>query len=54
MCKMDLITRLVLPIFLVLAGLQMCGVALSRPLAIFGGVCGIIAAVLLLIGAVGV
>jgi hypothetical protein len=51
---MATIANLVLPVFLVLAGLQMCGVVLPRWLAIIGGVCGIIAGVLLLIGVVGI
>lgn len=51
---MSALSNWFLPIFLVLAGLQMCGVALPRWLAIVGGVCGIIAGILLLIGTVGV
>lgn len=42
--------NLILALFLILAGLSMCGVPLPRWVAIVGGVCGIIAGVLLLIG----
>ena len=40
--------RFFLPVFLILAGLSLCGVPLPRWVAIVGGVCGIIAGVLML------
>lgn len=49
---MGAIANWFLPIFLILTGLQMCGVALPRWLAIVGGICGILAGVLLLVGVV--
>lgn len=39
-----------LPLFLIIAGLGMCGVALPRWVVILGGICGIIAGVLLFVG----
>lgn len=44
---MDLIARIALPVFLVISGLMLCGVPLPRWLAIVGGICGIIAGVLM-------
>ena len=38
-----------LPIYLIIAGLSMCGAALPRWLIIVGGICGIIAGVILLV-----
>jgi hypothetical protein len=40
--------RFLLPLFLILAGLVMCGVPLPRWVAIIGGVCGIAAGLLML------
>ena len=38
----------ILPIYLIISGLAMCGTALPRWVLIVGGVCGIIAGVLIL------
>lgn len=40
--------RFFLPLFLIISGLVLCGVALPRWLLIIGGICGIIAGVLTL------
>jgi hypothetical protein len=44
------ILNLALPIYLIIAGLYLCGAALPRWVLVVGGVAGIIAGVLLLVG----
>lgn len=38
-----------LPIFLIISGLSMCGVPLPQWISIIGGLCGILAGILLLV-----
>mgnify|MGYP001558744426 CR=1 FL=1 len=40
--------RFLIPLFFIIAGLVLCGVAIPRWLAIIGGICGIIAGALTL------
>lgn len=42
--------NLILAVFLIISGLIMCGVSLPRWVTLVGGVCGIIAGVLILVG----
>jgi hypothetical protein len=42
--------NLILALFLIISGLAMCGVGLPRWLLLLGGICGIVAGVLLLVG----
>jgi hypothetical protein len=39
-----------LPVFLIIVGLHFCGAALHRTVLVIGGVCGIIAAAVLVVG----
>ena len=41
---------LLLALFLIISGLGMCGAGLPRWVTLLGGICGIIAGVLLLVG----
>ena len=41
--------RFLLPLFLVIQGLAMCGVGLPRWIMIVGGICGIIAGIMMLV-----
>lgn len=40
---------LLLPIYLIIAGLALCGVGMPRWVLIIGGVCGVIAGILMLV-----